>query len=160
MFADDFHKPKKHLSVNEAKLKAADYCAYQERSQQEVRNKLYSYGLHQDEVEQAISELITEKFINEERFARAYAGGKFRMKKWGRVKIIQGLKQHKISEYCIKKGLSEIDEDDYNETIQALIDKKRLHIAAASPQLIKKKLAAFLQQKGYESNLVWEVLNS
>jgi regulatory protein len=160
MFADDFHKPKKYLSVNEAKLKAADYCAYQERSQQEVRNKLYSYGLHQDEVEQVISELITEKFINEERFARAYVGGKFRMKKWGRIKIIQGLKQHKISEYCIKKGLSEIDEDDYNETIQALIDKKKAYITGGSPQLIKKKLAAFLQQKGYESNLVWESLNS
>ena len=80
MFADDNSKPKKFLSAKDAKVKAGDYCAYQERSQQEVRDKLYQYGLHQNEVEQIISELITEGFINEERFAIQYAGGHFRIK--------------------------------------------------------------------------------
>ncbi len=160
MFADDNHKSKKFLSAKDAKLKAGDYCAYQERSQQEVRNKLYQYGLHQNEVEQVISELITEGFINEERFARAYVGGKFRIKKWGRIKIIQGLKQHRISDYCIKKGLLEIDEEDYLSTLRNLIEKKRENISSSSAPIMNKKLAAFMLQKGYESNLIWEFLRN
>ncbi|MEQ8925876.1 MAG: RecX family transcriptional regulator, partial [Fulvivirga sp.] len=99
MFSNDYEKPKKKLSPKEAKLKAADYCAYQERSQQQVRDKLYTYGLYSEDVERILSELITENFINEERFAIAYAGGKFRVKKWGRNKILQGLNQHRVSNY-------------------------------------------------------------
>ena len=101
-------KRKKPIDKKTALLKAADYCAYQERSQQEVRDKLYGYGLHHDEVEENLSELITQGYLNEERFAKAYAGGKFRIKGWGKRKILQGLKQHRISEYCIMKGF-EID---------------------------------------------------
>lgn len=92
MFDEQSSRSKKHLSPPEAKLKAARFCAYQERSQQEVRDKLYEYGLHYNDVEELLSELIVEGFINEERFARAYVRGKFKMKKWGRHKILQGFK--------------------------------------------------------------------
>ena len=158
MFEDDYQKPKKVFSRKEAKLKAADYCAYQERSQQEVRDKLYSYGLHYNDVEEIISELITENFINEERFAKAYAGGKFRMKKWGRLKILQGLKQHRISEYCIKKGLQEIPDADYCDTIELLIDKKRKALAIDNEFIANQKIVAYLHQKGFEPNLIWNIL--
>ncbi len=158
MFADDHQKPKKILSRKEAKLKVADYCAYQERSQQEVRDKLYSYGLHYNDVEELISELITENFINEERFARAYVGGKFRMKKWGRLKILQGLKQHRISDYCIKKGMLEIPESDYFDTMESLIIKKRNSLTTDNEFVENNKIASYLHQKGFEVNLIWEIL--
>ena len=142
-----------------AKLKAADYCAYQERSQQEVRDKLYDYGLHQDEVEEVLSDLIVEGFINEERFARAYAGGKFRMKGWGKRKIVQGLKQHCISEYCIKKGLQEIDEEAYFQTLLKFAEKKYVTVKGNSDYIIRGKLTQFLVGKGYEGALVSKVID-
>lgn len=160
MFQDDYQRPKKKYSRKEAKLKAADYCAYQERSQQEVRDKLYSYGLHYNDVEEVISELITENFINEERFAQAYVGGKFRIKKWGRLKILQGLKQHRISDYCIKKGMQEISDEDYLSTIESLIDKKRSSINVENQFVANQKIAAYLHQKGFETNLIWEILRN
>ncbi len=158
MVFDEFQQPKKNFSRKEAKIKAADFCAYQERSQQEVRDKLYSYGLHQHDVEEVLSELITENFINEERFAKAYAGGKFRIKNWGRIKIVQGLKQHRISDYCIKKGLQEIDEDDYMATLQKILDKKANSLNNPYAPLNLKKIAAYALQKGYESHLIWTLL--
>ncbi|MTI20611.1 RecX family transcriptional regulator, partial [Fulvivirga sp. RKSG066] len=115
---------KKRLSVNEALTKLARYCAYQERSQVQVRQKLYELGLYSDEVEEVIVKLITDDFVNEERFARSYAGGKFRLKKWGRIKILEGLKQHQISNYCVKKAMAEIDDSDYMQTLCEIIDKK------------------------------------
>ena len=89
------------------------YCQYQERCHSEVRNKLYELGCNKDDVEQHIIDLIETGILNEERFAKAYAGGKFRMKQWGREKIRQQLKFRKISEYCIRKGLAEIDGNEY-----------------------------------------------
>lgn len=158
MFSEEHHIPKKKHSYKEAKLKAADYCAFQERSQQEVRDKLYSYGLHQDQVEELLSELITENFINEERFAIAYAGGKFRMKSWGRIKIMQGLKQHRVSEYCIKNAFKEIDEDEYLRTIDKLIATKKLYASTKTDFTQNQKIARYLMQKGFEPALVWDQL--
>ena len=91
-----------------AKIKAGVYCAYQERTQQEVRDKLYALGLHRDEVEEVLTELIIEKFVDEERYAKAFASGKFRLNKWGRIKISYVLRQKKLSEYCIEKALREM----------------------------------------------------
>jgi regulatory protein len=160
MFSDKYQKPKKKLTPKEAKIKAGDYCAYQERSQQEVRNKLFEYGLFSNDVEQVISELISENFINEERFAKAYAGGKFRIKNWGRIKIIQGLKRHKISDYCIKKGLSEIDENEYFDLLEKLLANKMALIQDTNLQIRNKKIVSYLMQKGFESNLIWSILSS
>jgi regulatory protein len=98
-------KPKKKLTPNQALIKAQMSCAYQERCQQEIRDKLYEWGLHSNEVENIIADLISTNFLNEERFAKAFAGGKFRIKKWGKVKIKIELKKRKISDYCIRKGL-------------------------------------------------------
>lgn len=146
------------LDYKSALQKAADFCAYQERSQQEVRDKLYSYGLHQDEVEEALSELIVQGFINEERFAKAYAGGKFRMKGWGKRKIVQGLKQHRISDYCIKKGLAEIDPEAYYETLLKHAEKKFRNISSHSEYIIKGKMTQHLVGKGFEMDLISDAI--
>ncbi len=155
----DQQKPKKIYDRKSAKLKAADYCAYQERSQQQVRDKLYDYGLHHDEVEEVLTELITEGFINEERFARAFIGGKFRMKKWGKRKIIQHLRPHKISDYCIRKGMEEIDPDAYWEALRYHAKKKLSRLSEQSPYIIKGKLSQYLFGKGFESDLVRDVVD-
>jgi len=159
MFSSDQSKPQKIYDRKTAKLKAADYCAYQERSQQQVRDKLYDYGLHQDEVEEVLTELIMEGFINEERFARAFVGGKFRMKKWGRKKILQGIKPHKISEYCIKKGMEEIDHDEYWEVLLTHASKKYDQLKGNNIYVIKGKLTQYLYGKGFESDLIVEAVD-
>ena len=150
----------KQLGKKEAKLKVADFCVYQERYQQEVRDKLYDCGLHQDEVEEVLSELISEGFVNEERFAKAYAGGKFRIKKWGRYKITMELKQRKISDYCIRKGLEEIEEAEYATTLAGLVSKKAGSTHEANPFILKRKIANYVIGKGYESELVWRAIET
>src|SRR5437016_5381296 len=114
---EEERKKKIHSPV-EALKKAYKFCAYQERSQQEVRDKLYELGLHKKDVEPIISQLVIEGFINEERFAIAYAGGKFRIKQWGRIKIRLALQQKSVSEYCINKALKEINNRDYQKTLE------------------------------------------
>lgn len=144
------------MTKSQALIKIAKFCAYQERTQQEVRDKLYGYGLYSNEVEDLICHLIEENFVNEERFAKAFAGGKFRIKKWGKKKILYALKQKGLSAYCIKKGMEEIDETDYQTTLLNLLEKKLEQIETNSAQEKKTKLARYAIQKGYESALVWE----
>jgi regulatory protein len=134
------------------------YCAYQDRSQQEVRDKLYTYGLHRKEVEQIIAHLITENFLNEERFAIAYAGGKFRMKQWGRIKIKTALKQKKISDYCIRIALKQISEKDYRKTLDKLIEEKAKSVKEENPLKKKYKVAQYAISRGFEPEMVWEKL--
>jgi len=121
--------------------KARAYCAYQERSQQEVRDKLYDWGLHRTEVEQCIAELVSENYLNEQRFAIAYAGGKFRIKEWGRIKIKLALKQKKVSEYCIKKALEEINARDYKRTLNKILESKSKEVKETNPLKKKYKVA-------------------
>ena len=157
--AFDYQKKRREpLDYKSAVQKAADYCAYQERSQQQVRDKLYDYGLHSDQVEEALSELIQQGFINEERFAIAYAGGKFRMKGWGRKKIELGLKQHKISAYCIRKGLAEGDPDAYYEKLLRLTEKKIAGTKTDSDYILKGKTTQYLLGRGFEADLVREAI--
>lgn len=153
------NRKQKTYTYSEAKVKAMAYCAYQERSQQQVRDKLYEYGLHSDEVENLIADLISENFLNEERFAKTYAGGKFRIKQWGRYKIKKGLQQHRISEACIRKGMNEIDPDDYYNTLTNLLQKKKAVLSDKDPFSLKSKLARFALGKGFEQDLVWEAIN-
>ncbi len=152
-------KKEKVYTRQEALLKISSYCAYQERTQQEVRDKLYGYGLHKDMVEELISKLITENFLNEERFAKSYAGGKFRIKQWGTVKIREALKAKGLSDYCIRKGLLEIDASDYHQTLLSLIEKRSEKEKEKNEFKRKHKIAAYLIGKGYEGDLVWEELN-
>lgn len=127
------------------------YCAYQERCHNEVKKKLYEIGgVSNEEIEDLISILIQENYLNEERYAKAYAGGRFRTKQWGKQKIIQGLKKNYVSAYCIKKGLAEIDEKDYQKTLKKLFDKKKATLKADKNKFSRMtKMRAYLVQKGY-----------
>ena len=158
--------PKK-IRITDMKVaftKAASYCAYQERCQQEVRDKLYSWGLWPDAVENIIAQLITEKFLNEERFAKAFAGGKFRIKKWGRVKIKMELKKRKISDYCIKQAMKEIEEREYVKTLRKLVEeqeeklKKKKLSGRFAAEIRKQKIMQYCLSRGFEQDLVREVL--
>jgi regulatory protein len=156
---DDEIKKSKIYSPQEALKKILKYCAYQERSQQEVRDKLYDLGLHKKDVELTISKLIEEGFVNEERFAIAFAGGKFRIKQWGKVKIKYALKQKHISDYCIQKALKQINDHDYFKALNTVIASTAKKIKEKEVRKKKYKIAQFAISKGFEADLVWEVLN-
>jgi regulatory protein len=150
-----------YVSKDQAVQKLRHFCAYQERCHQEVKDKLYSYGLHKLEVEELISQLIEENYLNEERFAIQFAGGKFRMKHWGRVKIKHELKSKLVSEYCIKQALKQINEEDYSKTLEKLAEDKWRSLRTEKQLLKKKKkLYAYLIQKGYETSLVSELIQN
>jgi regulatory protein len=148
----------KKLSPVEAKHKILHFCAYQERCHQEVKNRLYEYGLFKNEVEELISLLITEGFLNEERFAKSFAGGKFRIKHWGRIKIINELESRGLTVNCIKAGLKEIDEESYLLTLRNLLEKKASQIDEPNQFLKRDKLAKYAIQKGFEPEFVWKEL--
>lgn len=148
----------KHYTPAQAKEKIFRYCAYQERCHQEVKNKLYEYGLHKNDVEELLTELILEKFVNEERFAKAYAGGKFRMKQWGRNKITRALDARNVSSFCIKAGLREIDDEDYLRTLTTLLERKVLQVTDANAFKRREKVALYAIAKGYEPDLVWAMV--
>jgi regulatory protein len=151
----------KKLTPQQAQQKIKHYCAYQERCHSEVKTKLYDAGLYPKEVDAIIATLIEENYLNEERFAIAFAGGHFRTKKWGRVKIKYQLKQKQVSDYCIKKGLKIIDEDDYQKTLQKLFDDKLKTLRSEKNIFIKKRKAQdYLLQKGFELALIKELLQS
>ena len=131
------------------------YCAYQERSHYEVRGKLIELQVYGEDLEETIGILIEENYLNEERFACALARGKFSLKKWGRLKIRQALKQHQVSDYCIKKAFQEIDEADYQKTFDALAEKKWEELRSEKNRFTKmSKLQHFLLYKGYESEYI------
>jgi len=147
----------KYLSYDEALKKLQHYCAYQDRCHSEVRTKLINLKIYGDDLERIITDLIADNFLNEERFAQSYARGKHRIKKWGRYKITSHLKMKRVSAYCIKKGMQEIDEEEYLETLTNLL-KKRL---GDNPSFEDKgKAAKHVINKGYESSLVWEVIKT
>ncbi len=161
----DFEKKKIKLTPTQARKKLEWYCAYQERCHSEVKEKLYGYGLFPNEVDQIVAYLITENFLNEERFAEAYASGKFRIKNWGKNKIKQGLKQRHISDYCIKKALNSIDGDEYYEVLKKVAEKKSKSLkevkglSKSQKEYQKKmKLIQYLLSRGFESDLVSEVV--
>src|ERR1035437_6864809 len=105
------------LSKEQALPKIKQYCTYQERCHAEVKDPLYAFGLYKKDIEQLMSQLIEENYLNEERFAIQYAGRQFRMNQWGRMKIKYALRQKQVSDYCIKKALKEINETDYKKTL-------------------------------------------
>jgi regulatory protein len=151
----------KSASDQIALQKIRQYCAYQERSHQEVREKLFALGLEKKQAEQALALLIEENFLSEQRFATAFAGGKFRIKQWGRIKIRSELKQKQVSETCIKIALAQIDDQAYESTLNALATKKWKSLAGEKNGFIKKgKLREYLLRKGYEPNRVGEAISA
>ncbi|AHM61653.1 regulatory protein RecX [Flammeovirgaceae bacterium 311] len=151
-------EPPKPLHYADAKAKAMAYCAYQERSRQQLRDKLAEWGQEPDAIERMLGELEAENFLNEERFAIAYAGGKFRTKNWGRYKILQGLKQHRIPEALQQKAMKEIDPEQYWEALLNLLEKKSKSTPDKEPYTRKNKLVRYAISKGYEQDLVWDAL--
>ena len=149
---------KKRIDKITALKKLQRYCAYQDRCHKEVRNKLLNLGVYGMDLERVITELIADNFLNEERFACSYARGKFRMKAWGRVRIKQELKQRSISEYCIRKAMKEIEEDDYMQALKDLLLKKEKLSKETDPFKLNGALANFAIRRGFETNLVWSVI--
>jgi regulatory protein len=147
---------RKTYTPSQARQKVQHYCAYQERSHAEVRQKLYGYGLWKDDVEALMAELITDDYLNEERFAIAYAGGHFRLKHWGRIKIRYELRQKQVSDYNIKRGLESIDEDDYLKLLSSLAKEKwnSFNNSDQTDFIRRVKTQAYLIQKGFEAELV------
>ncbi len=152
-------KPK-IFSRQQAKIKAESYCAYQERSQYEIRNKLYEWGLYQKDVEEIICELIESNFLNEERFALAYTLGKFRIKGWGKIKIKQALKLKRISDQLIKKSLQAINDEDYLLMLKRILEKKARTITETDPFKHRYLLSRYASGKGFELDLISDLLIS
>lgn len=130
------------------------YCAYQERCHREVKEKLYALGVWKRDHDEIIATLIEENYLNEERFAIAYAGGKFRIKGWGRVKIKYELKQKRVSEYCIKKALKQIDESNYIDKLTKLAIEKYQSLKGEQYLIRKKKTIDYLVGRGFELDLI------
>lgn len=146
---------KPSLSPEQALQKARHYCGYQERCHSEVQEKLYSFGLRKPQVESVLATLIEENYLNEERFALQFAGGHFRLKQWGRVRIRYQLKQKQVSDYCVRKALASIDEEDYECTLARLAEEKWESLKEEENIFVRKhKLQGYLQQKGFEAERV------
>jgi len=152
--------PKKIKITDEkvAQTKAEHFCAYQERAQQEVRDKLYDWGLWPDAVENIIVNLIGGNFLNEERFTKAYVQGKFKQKGWGRIKIKQGLKFKKIPDGLIKKGLFTIDGEEYTAMLAKVLQKKAAILKEKDPYQRRYKLQQYAMSRGFEGDLINDVL--
>ena len=148
--------PKKTLTKEQVYQKLKHYCAYQDRCHSEVKTKAWQLGMKKTDVEELTSRLIEEGCLNEERFARAFAGGKFRMRQWGRIKIRAELRARQVSDYCISAALEEIDEQKYRNTLQKLSAKKWNSIKGKGVNRFVKmaKTRDHLLSKGYESTLV------
>ena len=147
------------LSPEQALQKARHYCGYQERCHSEVQEKLYAFGLRKPQVETALAALIEENYLNEERFAIQFAGGHFRLKHWGKVRIRYQLKQKRVSDYCIKVALAAIDEEAYAQTLNRLAEKKWEDLATETNFAVRKsKWQEYLLRKGYESDRIAAVV--
>ena len=150
----------KNIGTEAAFRKIKHYCAYQERAHAEVKQKLYGYGLYKNEVEELISQLIEENYLNEERFAKLFAGGRFRIKQWGKNKIVYELKQKGVSSYNIKHALKEIGEADYAKVLNKLANTKWINLKGQHYLTKMAKTSAYLMQKGYEPTLISAIVQS
>lgn len=145
---------KKHLTKEQALQKLKHYCGYQERCHSEVKEKLYNLGVWKKDHDEIMATLIEDNYLNEERFAIAFAGGKFRIKQWGRVKIKYELKQKQVSEYSIKKALKQIDEETYSDLLKKVAEEKYDSLKGEQFLVRKKKTMDHLISRGFEPALV------
>lgn len=158
-FEDYPEKKITYWSREEAVLNIQKYCAFQERCHQEVRTKLLEHGIFGDLLEEIIADLISNNFLDEERFARTFARGKFRMKQWGKNKIRNELKLRKVSTYSINEAMKEIDDETYLNTLRHLLEKKERTTKFSNQFDRLKKLTDFAMVKGYEYELIKEIIN-
>jgi len=146
------------LTVAEAQQKLEHYCAYQERCHKEVVNKLRELGMIPTAIDSIITSLIQNNYLNEMRFAQSFARGKFRIKKWGKNRILRELKLRNISNYNIKKGMEQISEEDYHTTFMELFEKRKKEVARLPIEKQKKKLISYLSYRGWETELIYDAL--
>jgi regulatory protein len=151
--------PKKSYTVHEIKQKIEHYCVYQDRCHKEVEEKIKSYNLIPEAREMILLSLMKDNFLNEERFAKSFARGKFRIKHWGKNRIVNELKMRDISSYNIKTALKEIEEKDYLKTIYTITENRNNVISETNQYKRKKKLIDFLLRKGFETDLIFKVVD-
>ena len=151
---------KKSFTVDEIKRKLEQYCVYQDRCHKEVEQKMRDYNLIPEARELILLSLMKDNFLNEERFSKSFARGKFRIKSWGKQRIIRELKFKDISAYNIKTALKEIDETEYIATVYRIVENRNNVLSEKNYYKRKKKLVDFLMRKGYESELIYKVVNT
>jgi regulatory protein len=149
---------KKRLTKEQAFQKLKHFCGYQERCHSEANEKLFSLGIGKAEREEIIAMLIEENYLNEERFAIAFAGGKFRIKQWGKIKIRSELKKRRVSDYCINKALKQIDEKEYLQMMKKLAEKYSSSLKEEDEMIRKRKIIDHLMLKGFEGELVYSLI--
>ena len=149
----------KTYNIKETTEKIQSFCALQDRCQWEVENKMRQWGVEEYIIENIVTDLILEKFIDEQRFSESFCRGKFRIKRWGKIKIKNELILRKISISCIQKGLEQIENKEYYSVLKELYEKKKNSIKDKNQFIRKGKIVKYLQQKGFESNLIWELIN-
>lgn len=154
-----FEKKKKVYTVDEIKRKIEQYCVYQDRCHKEVEQKMREYNLIPEARELILLSLMKDNFLNEERFSKSFARGKFRIKSWGKQRIVRELKFKDISAYNIKTALKEIDEKEYLKTIYSITENRNAVISESNIYKRKQKLIGFLMRKGFENELVYKVVN-
>ncbi len=150
---------KKVFTVDEIKRKLEQYCVYQDRCHKEVEQKMWEYSLIPEAKEMILLSLMQDDFLNEERFAKSFARGKFRIKSWGKNRIIRELKFRDISAYNLKTALKEINEEEYIETIYRITENRNAVISEPNIYKRKQKLIGFLQRKGFENDLIFKTIN-
>ena len=148
-----------NFTIKEIEFKLKQYCSYQDRCHSEVEKKLSKFNLISQAKDQILFNLINEDYLNETRFCKSFVRGKFKIKNWGKRRIIQELKSRKISEFNIKKGLSEINEIEYLEKFENLFNKKLSSLENLNRIDKKKKIFSYLQYRGWETNLIYEKIN-
>ena len=151
-------QPAKPLTPDQVLDKMAKYCAYQERCVKDVRDKLTTFDLPQEEKEKIFDYLLDNRFVNDERFAKSFVRGKINQSGWGLNKIRFHLMQKGIAKETIDEALGQTDEEVYRQRLIEILKTKAKTVKAANDYEKKRKLAAYAMQKGFESNLVWEVL--
>jgi regulatory protein len=151
----------KHLTTQKelALAKLQKFCAYQDRSHAEVRNKLLQLKIYGDLLEEILAELITGGYLNEERFVRSYVRGKFRINHWGKNKIRQGLKAKRIPDNMIRLGMEEIDEEEYEQVLMDLLEKKSSLLNESNTSVRRKKLITYAMGRGFEYELISELMD-
>jgi len=150
---------KKSFTVDEIKRKLENYCVYQDRCHKEVEQKMREFFLIPEAKEMILLSLMKDNFLNEERFSKSFARGKFRIKSWGKQRIVRELKFKDISAYNIKTALKEIDETEYIATIYSITEKRNAVISETNIYKRKQKLIGFLMRKGFENELIYKVVN-
>ena len=147
------------LTVKEIEGKLQYYCSYQDRCHKEVKAKLKSFKISSDELNEIVSNLIKDNYLNESRFSKSFVRGKFNIKNWGKVRIVNELKLRNISIYNINLGLKEIDDQDYINKLEDIFNKKLSSLSNLNSNLKKKKIISYLLYRGWESNLIFSKVN-